>query len=162
MRIVRVTLTAIEDGDTLVLLDGRGRWVRRLSPEKATRCTKRHANRAIWKIWARQSLKLLRANLNNHARKQDLWGRRIQNWIISIRLRKRDRLRPRKPRHEPRQTREWIDALKRMWFEHNNAARRTGKWSSWAYNTAKNSGRRYEAIQCQQRANRPQSAAYAT
>lgn len=140
MRFVRVSLTAVKIGNRLVLLDALGQRLCKTTPNLAKRCG---AKLARWMIWANRSLARLDDRTKRATRTE--WDKRIDNWIIIDKLRRRDLKRPRRTRQGNRNTTEWKDAITRLWFEHHNAARRSDKWRTWADQTAKNQGRRFEA-----------------
>jgi hypothetical protein len=149
MKVVRVTLTAIRKGGKLLLLDSSGERVASIAVDRAERCGK---GKAEWSEWARRQITLANKREAVASRVSDPWERKIGNWLVSVRLRKRDRLRQRKPRHSLRSTTEWNDAIKRMYFEHKNASRRANEWQTWADQTAKNTNRRFESISIRNRA----------
>lgn len=140
-----VKLTAIQDGDSILLLDNRGVAITRIEADRCGTAPRKAIRRREWQKWAARVLNY--DPVRRQALLSDPWDRKIGMWIQchKRRVKYAKRRREGRHRHEAFSDAEWSDAIRRMMsaLRHRVRSADRGEWDTWSETVTSNANRRW-------------------
>lgn len=145
MNYTTVTLTAIKEGDTVVLLDSRGVAITRVETERCGKASGKALRRREWHQWAVRAINY--DPVRRWGSQDDPWYRKVGMWIQCHRRRVKyaRRRNEGRYRHEAYSDTDWSDAIRRMMSASRHRVRSAdrGEWDTWSQTVTSNANRRW-------------------